>query len=921
MTPIAITMGGLTFLAPLALLGLLVLPIIWWLLRVTPPSPKKETFPPLRILQDVVTEEETPDSTPWWLLLFRILLGAIIAVALARPILQQAEGITSRPLALVIDDGWAAAPNWPNVMREAEAKIADARRKNVDVLLLTTASPNEAPVFAPAEDAMRQVKALRPQALPPQRSIAAKAIGAIDLSGSEAVWLSSGVDFGQANTLGNTLKSARKTLRLDPLGESVVLIPGEVRETPDGFKSVWHRANTASLRSLEIIAYAKDGRVIGRTDITFAPGSPRAEAEFALPSELRSRVSQIRASGIASAGAVKLLDDSWGRPLIGVVTPAKDTASPLLSEPFYAKTAMAPYADVFEGTVDDLLPLLPSVIIMPDISRTMSDELKDYVETGGLLIRFAGPKLAERPDGLLPVALRSGGRALGGALTWEDPQRLAAFPNESPFFGLAIPGDITVKRQVMAEPGIETDTKTWARLEDGSPVVTSGTKGLGRIVLFHVTAGPEWSNLPVSGLYVDMLRRILPLARAAQSRNTDSTGDWVAERVLNGFGRLETPPIDAASIADADFAGTEISPRRLPGLYRQGARRQALNTVKNPKTLKAIGNQTGVTASDYGQTKDRTIGGLLLGIALLMLAIDAFFALMASGRLGYLKPKFNKGIAALLVAGIYVISGDSYAQDRNHEDQNLEAATALHLAFVKTGNGRVDRMSEAAMQSLVTQLTARTTIEPAGAKGVNPETDDLVFYPFLYWPVTRGAEPLSDTASANLNAYMAGGGTIVFDTQDEGERALRGSAPHPGLAAITANLDIPALTQAPEDHVLTKSFYLLQTFPGRWANGPIWVDRNTNGAARDGVSSVILGSNDWAAGWAMTKDGDSLAELEKDIPRQREMSIRFGVNLAMYALSGNYKADQVHAAALVERLGKQKREPRDLGQETKEEQP
>ena len=910
------TLGGLTFLAPLALLGLLVLPIIWWLLRVTPPSPKKETFPPLRILQDVVTEEETPDSTPWWLLLFRILLGAIIAIALARPILQQAEGITSRPLALIIDDGWAAAPNWPNVMREAEAKIADARRKNVNVLLVTTTRPNEGPVFAPAEDAMRQVKALRPKALPPQRGIAAKALSAIDLSGSEAVWLSSGVDFGQADSLGNALKSASKTLRLDPLGESAVLMPGEVRETPDGFKSVWHRANTASLHSLEIIAYAKDGRVIGRTDITFAPGSPRAEAEFALPSELRSRVSQIRASGIASAGAVKLLDDSWGRPLIGVVTPAKDTASPLLSEPFYAKTAMAPYADVFEGTVDDLLPLLPSVIIMPDVSRTVSDELKDYVETGGLLIRFAGPKLAERPDGLLPVALRSGGRALGGALTWEDPQRLAAFPNESPFFGLTIPGDITVKRQVMAEPGIETDTKTWARLEDGSPVVTADTKGLGRIVLFHVTAGPEWSNLPVSGLYVDMLRRILPLARATQSRNTESTGDWVAERVLSGFGRLETPPIDSASIADADFAATEISPQRLPGLYRQGARRQALNTVKNPETLKAIGNLTGVTTSDYGQTKDRTIGGLLLGIALLMLAIDAFFALMASGRLGYLKPKFNNGIAALLVAGLFLIPADSFAQD-----QNLEAATALHLAFVITGNGRVDRMSDAAMKSLAAQLTLRTTIEPAGAKGVNPETDDLVFYPFLYWPVTRGAETLSDTASANLNAYMAGGGTIVFDTQDEGERALRGSAPHPGLAAITANLDIPALTQAPEDHVLTKSFYLLQTFPGRWANGPIWVDRDTNGAARDGVSSVVLGSNDWAAGWALTKDGDSLAELEKDIPRQREMSVRFGVNLAMYALSGNYKADQVHAAALVERLGKQKREPRDLDQEPKEEQP
>jgi len=905
-----LTLGPITFLTPVVLLGLLLLPIIWWVLRVTPPSPKKETFPPLRILKDVVTEEETPDSTPLWLLLFRLLLGAIIAIALARPILQQNEGITTRPLTLIIDDGWDAAPNWTNVMREAEAKIADARRKNVDVLLLTTTASKLEPKFVPASDAMRTVKALRPKALPSQRAQAATRLKGVDISKSDAIWLSSGVDFGNTVPLSDILKTASKTTRLDPIGETSIVMPGEVRETPDGFKSVWHRTNIASLRTIEIIASGKNGRVIGRSDISFPPGATRAEAEFTLPNELRSRVSALRANGISSAGAVKLLDDSWGRPLIGIVSPAKDIASPLLSEPFYAKTALTPYADIFEGQIQDLLPLFPSIIIMPDVARTINDDVKDYVETGGLLLRFAGEKLAERPDELLPVALRSGGRALGGALTWEDPQRLAEFATESPFFGLTIPEEITVKRQVMAEPGIETDTKTWARLEDGSPIVTASPLGLGRIVLFHVTAGPEWSNLPIGGLYVDMLRRILPLSRSTPSQSQDSTGDWVAERVLNGFGRLETPPIEAASIANTDFTSTTISAQHLPGLYRQGARRQALNTLSNPEELKAIGHQSGIKTSNYGLTKDRTIGGILLGIALFMLVLDAIFSLMSSGRLSYLKPKFGKRLASLFIALAFILPSESFAQDKN-----LDAATALHLGFIKTGDNRLDRISEAGLASLARQLTIRTTIEPAGAKGVNPEIDDLVFYPFLYWPVSRNAQPLSDKASAKLNAYMAGGGTLVLDTQDEGDRVLRGSEPHPGLTVLSENLDIPALTKAPEDHVMTKSFYLLQSFPGRWANGDVWVDRDINGTARDGVSSVILTSNDWSAGWAIDEDGNELTELEKDIPRQREMSIRSGVNLAMYALSGNYKSDQVHAAALIERLGKQKRKPRDLDKE------
>ena len=131
---VGLVAGPVTFLAPLALLGLVALPLIWWLLRVTPPSPKKQIFPPLRILQDVMTEEETPDSTPLWLLLFRLLLVSIIAVALARPILFQAEGVTDRPVAIIIDDGWDAASNWNVAMREAEAqaRLAQAEKTAVE---------------------------------------------------------------------------------------------------------------------------------------------------------------------------------------------------------------------------------------------------------------------------------------------------------------------------------------------------------------------------------------------------------------------------------------------------------------------------------------------------------------------------------------------------------------------------------------------------------------------------------------------------------------------------------------------------------------------------------------------------------------------------------------------------------------------
>ncbi len=913
------TLGPLTFLAPLALLGLIILPLVWWLLRITPPKPLQQIFPPLRILSEVVTEEETPNSTPLWLLLFRLALTALIAIALAQPLLSKPEGIEAKPLVLVIDDSWAAAPNWPKITKEAENRITDARRKNVDVMVLTTTSENKAEFIDPS-DALRLIKTLTPNALNNSPQDISKTIKTADLSKSNVIWLSAGT--GQSpeaeQTLADQLSKGSQGLLLSPPSNVLPLIPGILSETVNGFRTVWHRPDGNGLRATDITAHSKDGRILARASITFTPGNNQSDTLIELPSELRSQITALRAADSPSAGSVKLLDDSWGRPLIGVLTEGRDSGSPLLSEPFYAETALKPYADVYRGTLEEILPLAPSIIVMPDAARDDSPELKTFIENGGLLIRFAGPKLAKRSDEYLPVRLREGGRALGGALTWEEPQNLSPFTPESPFFGLSIPDDIKVKRQVMAQPGAETDSRTWARLLDGSPVVTTKEDGFGRIVLFHVTAGPEWSNLPVSGLYVEMLRRLLTLAKTSPAKANVTSGDWAPERILNGYGRLISPTIFAKPIANDGFGDTIISSSNPPGLYRQGPRRKALNMDINPENYKSIKDLKGMTSASYGETRNNNLGGLLLSIALLMLALDAIFAILSSGRMSSLMRRFKPGAkattaASLLLASSLILSPMADAQDT----EQFSDALGLHLAYVETGDARTDRMSEAAMNGLVTALTNRTTIEPMGVRAIDPESDPLVLYSFLYWPIERAAAPLSDKAVTSLNNFMSSGGTIIFDTQDSGDQDLLAGNPHPGLKRVTEQLDIPSLQEVPEDHVLNKTFYLIDLYPGRWANGRVWVDQNHNGVARDGVSSVIIGSNDWAAAWAQTDDGEPLAELERDIPKQREMAIRFGVNMVMYTLAGNYKADQVHSAALVERLGQKRKEPQDLGADTK----
>jgi hypothetical protein len=139
---------------------------------------------------------------------------------------------------------------------------------------------------------------------------------------------------------------------------------------------------------------------------------------------------------------------------------------------------------------------------------------------------------------------------------------------------------------------------------------------------------------------------------------------------------------------------------------------------------------------------------------------------------------------------------------------------------------------------------------------------------------------------------MHTGGTILFDTR--GRDA--------DLGELARQLDLPPLVPVDDNHVLKRSYYLLTDLPGRWSGRPVWVEPLAD-TINDGVSTVVAGSQDWAGAWAVDAARRPLLPVAPGGERQREMAYRFGVNLVMYVLTGNYKADQVHLPTIMERLG------------------
>ena len=285
--------------------------------------------------------------------------------------------------------------------------------------------------------------------------------------------------------------------------------------------------------------------------------------------------------------------------------------------------------------IEQRLPML----ILADVGNVAEarDQLARWVEEGGVLVRFAGPRLAAADDDLVPVKLRRGGRILGGSLSWEQPQQLSAFTRESPFFGMTVPTDVTVSRQVLAEPDATLTERTWATLADGTPLVTGQRRGKGLIVLFHVTADTRWSDLPLSGTFVEMLKRIVGLAGSVAATDANGASGRAARevlpptRVLDGFGAFGPPPPSARPLP-ANFAGRATFDHP-PGFYGPPEGLLAVNTLAPadrlaPLDLSALDARREV----YRTSEPEDLRGPILLGALALLVLDALRGVPARRR-------------------------------------------------------------------------------------------------------------------------------------------------------------------------------------------------------------------------------------------------------------------------------------------------
>jgi hypothetical protein len=901
------SLSAISFLYPAMLAGLMVLPIVWLLIRSAPRSPKTVVFPAARILRGLKSKRRDIQRAPIWQTILRCLILALLIIAAARPVMNRNDLTPNEgAILIIVDNGWDSAANWQQY-RQALQQIANQARFELQTIYVAQTAPEAAgattwqlpEIVGPisADETKSLFDRLQPRPWPSDYAALSDLISErpeMNRSVGSILWLTTEMDSsGKAQIASELVDIAQITTILPTVTDRVAI--RSLDRSGTGMVATLSHNRDDQPRTVNLLARGEGGSVILRHSLEIAPDSSQSDVTILLPRDISNAIQSVGIEGMESAASIFQTGARWQQRRVGVVVSSGDSPGVLSDQYFFLDRALSPYADVTYAPLGTLLQDKVDILVSAGpISGLGSqfDALERWVNEGGMLVRFAGDSSSQIGNDFLPVTLRLGNRDFGGSMSWEKPKRLLDFPDNSPFAGIEVPEDITVNRQLLAEPDPDIVSKTWARLTDGTPLITSTPRNAGRLVLFHVTPWADWSNLPMSGLFVELWQKLLPLASPSNRNDAELQSSLPAQTILDGFGRPHQP--DALILPVRSPLPTP-SPRHPPGIYGEDGQAVALNLGPS---LTDIGRDivwpSGISKRQVTDQSQIDLAALCLLAAFLLILFDALILLVLNHVSLRSNRRRNAMTSILLAAALAGGTAMLLTPSPTRAATLPEAALKPRLAYLETGNAPVDRLSRAGMTGLTEILRRRSAADLNTVDGVNPETDELSFYPLIYWPLVDGQEPFSERAQERLNRYLNNGGMILIDSRDREVQPAR-------LRRLLAGLEIPLLDRAPSDHILFRSFYLLDHAFGRFSE-PLWLDARPS-QRLDGVASVLFGGNDWASAWILPEGRDNLRS-EDIAPRQREMAYRFGVNLVMYALTGSYKGDQVHIPAILERLGR-----------------
>ncbi len=885
-----------------ALFGLLLTPIIWVIVKSFPPTPKNFNFSSFFLLEKIDHDTPKNEKTPLWLVIFRILFFILIVLFFSKPFLKNNSYVADEKYEkylIVADIGWSMAKDW-NKFKELVQEISQEAEKNKKEIFFFHSKLNtykDLKIFKTSYALSNYLESLYPLPLQFKEGSLNKVIQNESIFKNSKVFIiSSKFDFHNFNDYYKRFSliknNSSKYYFIDPL--DTILIINSVKTTQDKIICEVLRLGKNNFKqNFSLNIETINNEVIYKNEHSINENENNKIINLSFPTEIFNQIKSIKIIGQDHAGAKYYFDDFSKKKNIAILNDNEFyKESPLLSPVYYLKKSLDSKHNIKVEKIDNIIKQNLTAIIIPETAKIPNEydkKLNDWLLQGGTLIRFSGKSLVQEESNFLPSQdTYSRIRNIEGRLTNNNQIFISDFEKDSIFNGLQIPQDIIIKKQLIFDTHSK-QVSVLAKLNDNTPLVSMRKFGEGKIILFHIGANNDWSNLPISSLFPDMINRILLLSKNYNSSNLKNLN---LNKEIDGFGNLVLPK-KIVSFDNFDKLKTvKPSFNTPPGQYDNNQISIALNLSTNINQYQSEKIYTSML-SKYSFKTTKDLSSIILKIILTMFILDIILIIMIKNNLNFLKIFANKNnLLVITLFFLMFIKSDNVS------------ANETFLAYVKINNSSINNISENGLETIRNLLITRTSINPKGVIGLDIKSDYIYSYPFIYWPLTKNLISIKKSEIIKIKNYLNYGGIIFFDIIGFSRKNLNlKEKKFQEIRNFLDEIGINELSIISKEHTLTKSFYLLNKFPGKWDNKILLVE-NSNLQHKDGVSSIVLGFNDWAKAWAVDNNNSPLYPVVPGGERQRELSYRFGINLAMYALTGNYKSDQIHSKSILKRLSK-----------------
>lgn len=862
----AITNYQAIVLNPQILGAVVFLPIIFWISSLIAPPPKHIEFAPIFILKRIKAVPPSVQKPPIWLVVIRVLslLFLILAIADFRIVPKSALGENIKNIEIFIEDTFVQNQNFAERIKPLVTFLEANPSAKASVYFINESKSSL--INANNIDAIKTLSTANMSAGENNYGDVIKAN--YPTQKSTVFYISDGIkNPGQAEFNKFLSQRTKGTIRQLPNPNAKLILDLRIVENTAQI-AIFNPSKEKTL----INAFSSDGNIIGSTIISNSSGI------INLPAQTRPAYFAIKDQN--HAGGVFLTNYFGAKPLIGIVSENVQSAE-LNSDSHFIKAAAALENPIIVGELSNIVSKSPDIIVLgdrPGFSPSEINELKTFAKKGGTIIRFLGPKsLANPNDEILTGIIKSPEHNLFGQIN-PTPINIMPFEKGTIFEGLQIPADAKIEKSILFEKA-NTNTKVLAKLSDGAPLISEMPYFEGKLYVIHTSASPLWSNLGIGPLQFEILGRIF---NAVSLKNyevkQDSGGKVLLLHGIENDGKIKSlnPP---KQIDEMPAKANNVNP---PGIYWNN-QNTALNITNNRVFEPATYPNQFQTFADIKASF--RFHGLFLGLSLFLLIFENIVRLSKGFKIRF-APR-----TSIVFALICILFAPLAAKAEGKKD-------SIKLSYLVTGDIKTDTKASVALKGLAKTLENRTNIEPSGVIGLNADAPEILKQPILYWLLPPNSKSLNAKEVDNLNKFMRNGGVIFIDTQGKGQIQAQAQA---NLRRALNGLVIPQLETVPENHVLRKSFYVLQGFPGFYQNAEIWVETAKSAGTNsfDGVSPIIIGDGDWASIWALAANYSiSPFDYPKEVP------LRVGVNIFLYALTGQYKNDQLHIDAILKRLSK-----------------